>query len=178
MQADLEYLEGWDLHRRVVIDGVLRARHSVWIATANLKDLHVKAQGTYRSILNEFGVLCAGGVEVRILHGGVPSECFLHSYKESGLVGDKLFRARRCPRVHFKAVLMDGQTLYLGSANFTGAGLGVKTEERRNFENGILTSSPELIKSVTSLFRVIWEGKMCEGCGRRESCFCPLEELS
>ena len=46
---------------------------------------------------------------------------------------------RACPRLHLKAMIVDGATLYLGSANWTGAGLGAKGVGRRNFELGIVT---------------------------------------
>ena len=32
---------------------------------------------------------------------------------------------RQCPRVHLKTIIVDGEQLYLGSANLTGAGLGL-----------------------------------------------------
>ena len=35
----VDRLSGEKLHRRVIGEGVLRAERSVWIATANLKDL-------------------------------------------------------------------------------------------------------------------------------------------
>jgi len=178
MQVILEYLEDWELHQRVLLDEVLKAKRSVWIATATLKDVHVPSQGRYRSILYQFGVLCAGGVEVRILHGGIPSEAFLRSFKKSGLAGDALFTARRCPRVHLKTIVIDSSALFLGSANLTGAGLGAKGETRRNFESGILTHDAEMIARAESYFRVIWNGKMCEGCGRRSICYVPLEQLA
>ena len=31
-----------------------------------------------------------------------------------------------CPRVHFKIIVFDFKTAYVGSANLTGAGLGMK----------------------------------------------------
>ena len=44
-----------------------------------------------------------------------------------------------CPRVHFKCIIVDGVKAYFGSANLTGAGMGAKSEKKRNFENGVLT---------------------------------------
>lgn len=40
-----------------------------------------------------------------------------------------------CPRVHFKCIIVDGVKAYFGSANLTGAGMGAKSEKKRNFEN-------------------------------------------
>ena len=46
---------------------------------------------------------------------------------ESARLGQAL-ALRACPRVHFKAVIVDGAFVYVGSANWTGAGLGAKSE--------------------------------------------------
>lgn len=36
-------------------------------------------------------------------------------------------------------LIFDFETAYIGSANLTGAGIGMKSSNRRNFEAGILT---------------------------------------
>src|SRR5262249_61697560 len=65
---------------------------------------------------------------------------------------------RACPRVHFKAVIVDAAFLYLGSANWTGAGLGAKGEGRRNFELGVVTDDAELIDDVQKVYSDVWRG--------------------
>jgi phosphatidylserine/phosphatidylglycerophosphate/cardiolipin synthase-like enzyme len=77
---------------------------------------------------------------VRLLHGGLPSGPFRAALaKRKRLARALRSRMRRCPRVHLKMIAVDGRALYLGSANFTGAGLGAKGDARRNFEMGVLT---------------------------------------
>jgi phosphatidylserine/phosphatidylglycerophosphate/cardiolipin synthase-like enzyme len=83
---------------------------------------------------------------------------------------------RRCCRVHAKAIVSDGQWMYLGSANLTGAGLGAKGASRRNFEAGVWTESPELIDAMLDRFNALWQGACCEACGRKDICPRPLEE--
>ena len=83
---------------------------------------------------------------------------------------------RRCPRLHSKAVIIDARSMYLGSANLTGAGLGAKSDGRRNFEMGIWTTSPALVDGVMEQFNQLWEGHCCEGCQRKDICPVPLEE--
>jgi phosphatidylserine/phosphatidylglycerophosphate/cardiolipin synthase-like enzyme len=116
------------------------------------------------------------GVKVRLLHAGVPSERFLQDLRESGLWRHTGFRMRRCPRVHLKLVVVDSRAAYLGTANLTGAGLGAKSDERRNFEAGIWSESPEFVARIERFFRSIWDGAMCDGCGRQSNCPAPLEE--
>ena len=57
-----------------------------------------------------------------------------------------------------------------GSANLTGAGIGMKAEGTRNFEAGILTD-PEIVEQAMNQFDEVWMGKHCKTCKRRD--FCP-----
>jgi len=164
-------------HFGAVIDEALQAcRHRAFLATADVKDLHVptgRRRGQAKSIVEVFEELSARHVEVRVLHGGVPSTPFLERLKRH--VPETL-TMRRCPRVHIKAVVLDGTQMYLGSANLTGAGLGAKSPRRRNFEGGVWTDDPELIDPVLDMLDGIWQGDRCTDCGRRDHCPVPLEE--
>ena len=117
---------------RVIRDGVLSARVSLDIATADFKAMLVPepASGRANSIVTILRRLAARGVEVRLLHAGTPSSAALRELKQGLPTG---LTIRRCPRLHAKAVIIDCQRMYLGSANLTGAGLGAKADGRRNF---------------------------------------------
>ncbi len=137
-----------DEHLAGALEEALTAcRHRLFITTADVKDLYLtmtarnapasgnnarigkrkapgRRTGRSQSILDVFRSLSKSGIEVRLLHSGVPSGPFLEDLKKGvpkGLI------MRRCPRVHAKAVIADGRLMYLGSANLTGAGLGAKT---------------------------------------------------
>lgn len=174
-------------HYDAVVEAVLAAQRSVWIATANLKELMVRdprvrpgvrrtAQGgSYRSVIEVFDELAQRGVELRILHAGIPSRAFRETLsKHPVLLGGGLV-LHQCPRVHLKAVIVDAAHLYLGSANWTGAGLGAKGEGRRNFELGFVTSDDLLLDEVQGLFDFVWRGAACKGCKLREVCDAPLD---
>jgi len=79
-----------------------------------------------------------------------------------------------CPRVHFKCVIVDVVKAYFGSANLTGAGMGAKSERKRNFENGILTDDPALVHPHVEQFDSVWRWAHCRDCGRREHCGDPV----
>jgi phosphatidylserine/phosphatidylglycerophosphate/cardiolipin synthase-like enzyme len=168
-----------------VVRAVEQAKVSVWIATANVKDLRVeapvgtraRARGRYVSILEILDGLAGAGVEVRMLHAGVPSRAFQASLKATKRLAKAGFM-RVCPRVHFKIVAIDGRLLYLGSANFTGAGLGAKGEGRRNFEAGIVTDDDLLLDEMQGAFEAVWSGGRCKGCGLRAVCPAPIDELA
>jgi phosphatidylserine/phosphatidylglycerophosphate/cardiolipin synthase-like enzyme len=174
-------------HYDTIIEPLAEARRSVWIATANLKELMVedarvhpgrrrtRTRRNYRSVLSVFDELAARGVELRILHARLPSQAFRDALDEH----PRLFRGglalRMCPRVHLKTVIIDGTRMYLGSANWTGAGLGAKGEHRRNFELGILTEDERWLDAVQALYQEIWRGGPCAKCRLRSTCEAPLD---
>ncbi len=168
-------------HYERVVDAVLQARRSVWIATANLKELMVEAalqmpgrRRDYRSVLERFDELAARGVELRILHASLPSRPFRDEFDRHKRLVQGGLQLRLCPRVHLKTVIVDAELVYLGSANWTGAGLGAKGEGRRNFELGIVSSDEQLLDQVQAMYDAIWRGQPCAGCRLRESCEAPL----
>jgi phosphatidylserine/phosphatidylglycerophosphate/cardiolipin synthase-like enzyme len=160
---------------RVVLEGILRARVSIDIATADFKAMLVPKKGERRasSIVEILRDLADEGVEIRLLHAGTPSAAALVELKKELPAN---LTIRRCPRLHAKAVIIDCQRMYLGSANLTGAGLGAKADGRRNFEMGLWTGSASLIDAVLEQFNALWEGRRCLACRRKEVCPVPLEE--
>jgi phosphatidylserine/phosphatidylglycerophosphate/cardiolipin synthase-like enzyme len=175
-----------DEHYPAVIERVLGARRSVWIATANLKDLMVedsqlvpgrsRGRTRFRSVLSAMGELAGRGVELRILHACPPSRAFRKSFDRAPALVRGGLELRECPRNHLKLVIVDGQHLYFGSANWTGAGIGAKCDERRNFELGVLSQDERLLDATQELFERIWRGKECSGCRLRAECPMPLDE--
>lgn len=161
--------------RTIVLEGICRAKTSVDIMTADFKAMLVPDVRTRRaaSIVEIFRQLAAKGVEIRLLHAGVPSAAALCELKRNLPRG---LTIRRCPRLHAKTVIIDSRGMYLGSANLTGAGLGAKADGRRNFELGIWTTSTSMIDSVLEQFNSLWEGQQCRICKRRDICPVPLEE--
>ena len=166
---------------RVVRDGILQARTSLDILTADFKAMLLPdpvvpfpPRPPLRPV-DRRGDAAAGGagVEIRLLHAGTPSSAALRELKRDLPAG---LTIRRCPRLHAKAVVIDCRRMYLGSANLTGAGLGAKADGRRNFEMGIWTESPALIDGVLEQFNALWEGRRCQTCKRKDVCPVPLEE--
>ncbi|MCC6875787.1 MAG: phospholipase D family protein [Sandaracinaceae bacterium] len=166
-------------HYEAVVRAVLEAKVSVWIATANLKELLVETprpgrKRSWRSVLELFAQLAERGVELRILHAGFPSTPFREAFDRQPILVRGGLELRQCARVHLKTVIVDGRLLYLGSANWTGAGLGGKSDRNRNFELGIVSEDERLLDEVQGLFEHLWRGRECGGCGRRDVCPAPL----
>ena len=79
-------------------------------------------------------------------------------------------KRRLCPRIHFKILIFDCEVAYIGSANLTGAGIGMKSDGKRNFEAGILTDEPGLVDTAADHFDSVWMGAHCPSCLRKNYC--------
>src|SRR2546429_6245323 len=169
-------LQGSELYREVILDKLAHARESVLIATANLKDMQVERDGKFVSVLALFSDLAARGVDLRILHAELPSRPFRASFEKRRRLTAGGLSLKICPRVHFKAVVIDDAWVYAGSANLTGAGLGAKGEGKRNFELGLCTEDFEIVDRVKALFEAIWTGAECAPCRLRSVCPDPIGE--
>jgi phosphatidylserine/phosphatidylglycerophosphate/cardiolipin synthase-like enzyme len=178
----LRWVEDAD-HYDVIVDAISRASVSLWIATANLKDVRLeapigsvaRARRRYVSIAERFEELLARGVELRVLHGGLPSQPFREALAKRSRLAPAEAWLRQCPRVHLKMVAVDGADLYLGSANLTGAGMGAKGAGRRNFELGVCTSDHVMLDAAQRRFDRIWRGRECGSCRVRATCPAPLD---
>ncbi len=174
-QAELSLLGGMDLHQVVVRRRMAEARESLWIATANVKAMMVELDdGRFHPVADLFAALAKKGVEVRVLHAELPSRPFRTAFDKHSILVRGGMTLKICPRVHFKAVLVDGAWLYLGSANLTGAGLGAKSEHGRNFELGVVTEDFELIDQTKALFENVWSGRPCRTCRLYAQCPDPI----
>ncbi len=163
-------------YQRVLADLVPSAERFVWIATADLKDLHVAGAGKkYIPFVQVLGQLVEDGVEVRLVHAKEPGPRFREDFdKQPGLIESDLFERILCPRMHMKVVLVDGKKAYVGSANLTGAGIGAKSAKRRNFEAGVVTDDPEIIGGLMAFFDEYFMGDHCVQCDRRDVCPEPI----
>ena len=172
------YLENEELYEGALVRALRSARRSLWISTANVKQTRIEdpsgrggypPAGGYTPLIEFLARLARGGVDVRILHSADPSRHFVESLHESGALGEPDFAMRRCRRVHFKTVIADGASAYMGSANVTGAGLGAKGDNRRNFETGVWTDEAPIVRRLRELFSAVWSGAFCDECALRRT---------
>ena len=160
-------------HYSSVLDLVTKAKETLWIGTADIKDLYVvqgKAEKPFLGVLSE---LIGKGVEVRLIHAKEPGPNFREDFDRYPRLARMLERVM-CPRVHFKIIIIDQAICYVGSANLTGAGMGMKSATRRNFEAGILTDEPSIVDAAIEEFDKVWRGSECKKCQRREICPDPI----
>lgn len=155
------------------IEPVAAATSFVWIGTADIKDLHVHEKGSVHSFLSVLDSLAKRKVSIRLLHAKEPGPHFRASFDKYPLLWKNMER-QLCPRVHFKHIIIDGRFAYTGSGNLTGAGLGIKSSDTRNFESGIITTDPALVEAIMNQFDDVWMGKYCKSCRRKDYCSDPI----
>lgn len=162
-------------HYDKVIEKIRDVQSTLWIGTADIKDLYVKnARGT-KPLLGILAERAGAGVEIRLLHAKEPGPAFREDFDRYPQLIGGMERAL-CPRVHFKIIVFDCKSVYIGSANLTGAGLGMKGENTRNFETGILTDDPDLVRGAMEQFDEVWMGQFCRKCRRKDFCPDPIEK--
>ncbi|MBR5971555.1 MAG: phospholipase D family protein [Paludibacteraceae bacterium] len=160
-------------HYTTLLSRIQSVRHTLWIGTADIKDLYVEVGGEKKPFLALIAQLIRRGVEVRLIHAKEPGPNFREDFDKYPVLYDRLERVL-CPRVHFKMFVFDCKEVYVGSANLTGAGIGMKAETTRNFEAGILTDDPQIVEQAMNQFDEVWMGKHCKSCKRREYCADPV----
>jgi len=169
-----ELLFNKEIFDKVIIERVNTSRQFIWIGTADIKDLYVAKMNKMVPLLEVLADLIKQKVEVRLIHAKEPGSAFRKDFDKYPILFSGLERVL-CPRVHFKMVIIDGKYAYCGSANLTGAGMGAKNDNNRNFENGFITDEPKLIEQLMKQFDDVWRGVHCKKCGRKEFCQdCPM----
>ena len=189
------FLFNREIYTSVVCGIVPHARERLWVATADIKDMYVDAIAAERSegraergdsrgasrvpsgremvpFLEVLAGMVKRGIGVRLIHAKEPGPNWREDFDRYPGLWEGMERML-CPRVHFKCVIVDGARAYFGSANLTGAGMGAKSERKRNFENGVLTDDPALVVPLIEQFDSVWRGDFCRDCGRRDFCGDP-----
>lgn len=166
---DIQFITDRQIYEQVIQEAVPSARDYLWLATSDLKDLHVQSGRRMIPFLQVLSGLVDNGVSVRLLHAKEPGPMFRRDFDRYPNLIAGMERIL-CPRVHFKSVIVDGRFAYSGSANLTGAGMGAKSVKRRNFEGGFVTTSQPMIEAIMAQFDRVWMGAECQACQRKAYC--------
>lgn len=166
-----------DIYTDVIQERVPQAKTFVWIVTADIKDMHVQAGRSFVPFLAVLSDLVDDGVAVRLIHAKEPGPRFREEFDRfDGLIGNELFERILCPRVHTKAIVIDSALAFVGSPNLTGAGMGSKHDDKRNFEAGFLFDDAQHIKELMAWVDSLYLGEYCSTCRRRSYCPDPIDE--
>ena len=166
------------IYDEVIVRLVPSARSHLFIVTADIKDLHVEHAGRFAPFLEVLADRVANGVAVRLIHAKEPGPRFREDFDRfPELVDHELFERILCPRVHTKAIVIDSKLAFVGSPNLTGAGMGAKHDDKRNFEAGFLFDGPQHIDELCQWIDTLYLGDYCQNCRRRDFCPDPIADL-
>jgi hypothetical protein len=150
-------------------DSIVKTKHFLWIATADIKNLHIIENGRSRPFLSLLNDFAHRKIEMRLIHAKEPGPSFQNSFDTYPALISAL-EMMQCPRCHLKTLVIDGKWIYFGSANLTGAGMGAKSQDTRNFEIGFISNEPQHTEPVMEQFDQLWTGVHCRSCKRKTYC--------
>jgi len=159
----IDFLTDGEIYKRVILKEIEKTQSFLWLATADLKDLHVKTGRKFVPLLERISSFLERGISVRLIHAKEPGPHFRESFDKYPVLAERLERLL-CRRVHFKSIVIDGKYAYSGSANLTGAGMGARSDGKRNFESGVFTDDKVLVSGIMGQYDRIWMGSFCSDC--------------
>ncbi len=147
-------------HYTLVFKRMTEVKHSLKIATANLKNFNVSIEYDGKSetlrLCDFLLALVERGVQVQIVCMK-PFGFYLYAKDNCPrLLDSPLFELRCNEHNHMKVFIFDDKCAYIGSANITAAAIGKRANGNRNHEAGMLVWGPNMIQSPLSLFEKAW----------------------
>jgi len=169
--GEIYALTGEAMHE-ALFDDLRKAKSDIVVATADLK---LAQTGPNEHIIDVFEAMPK--IDIRILCSRTTTP-FRKTLAESRLLDRTTFQIRQCERNHSKAFMIDGRTVYVGSANLTGKGVGpMASEHSRNNEIMIRMDGSRAVSLIRFVldasFEPFWSGKDCDRCRRRKRELCP-----
>ena len=146
-------------HYTEVFKRMTEVKHSLKIATANLKNFNVTVESdggdeTLR-LCDFFLSLVERGVQVQVVSMD-PFYFYLNIKKSCPqLLEHPLFELRHKRHCHMKIFIFDDECAYFGSANITGAAIGRRASGNRNNEAGMLVWGA-MMEAPLRHFEKVW----------------------
>ena len=103
-EAEFQYIANED-HYEKVIERIRDCKKTLWIGTADIKDLYVKDGRGTKPFLEVLSDLAKAGVEIRLIHAKEPGPAFREDFDKYPALIEGVERVL-CPRVHFKIIIL------------------------------------------------------------------------
>ena len=165
-----------DIYKKFLAERLPQVKKFIWFITADIKDLHVEYKNSFVPLIEVIDDYIDRGIAVRLIHAKEPGPRFRKDFDRfPNLIDNDLFERILCPRVHTKAVVIDGEICFIGSANLTGAGIGAKHKDKRNFEAGFVFDDEKNLNQIMAWADDLYLGNYCIDCRRRDICPDPIQ---
>ncbi len=148
-------------HYTKVFKRMTEVKHSLKIATANLKNFNVSVMSRGKNkmlrLCDFFLSLVERGVHVQV----VCMKTFgFYLYTQEccpQLLDNPLFELRENEHNHMKIFIFDDVCAYIGSANITAAAIGKRASGSRNNEAGMLVCGQTMMQAPLQHFEKVWD---------------------
>ena len=148
-------------HYTQVFKRMTEVKHSLKIATANLKNFNVTVEYDDRDetlrLCDFFLSLVERGVHVQVV---CMKPFGFYNYAKTNcpqLLENSLFELRYNEHNHMKLFVFDDECVYIGSANITSAAIGKRASGKRNHEAGVLVWGSNMIQTPLNHFERVWD---------------------
>ena len=101
----IKYITGTQ-HYDDVLARVASVKHTLWIGTADIKDVYVKAGAKAMPLLAVLDLLARRGIAIRILHAKEPGPAFRDDFDKFPALWPAL-EMTLCPRIHLSLELTE-----------------------------------------------------------------------
>ena len=105
-------------HYDDVLARVASVKKTLWIGTADIKDVYIKSGTAVVPLLAVFDKLVKRNVAIRLIHAKEPGPIFREEHEKFPALWSAM-EMTLCPRVHFKLMIFDMETAYIVWANTT-----------------------------------------------------------
>jgi len=140
-------------HYTEVFKRMTEVKHSLKIATGDLKNFYVTIESKSLRLCDFFFSLVERGVHVQVI-SMEPEKFYNYTLKHCPqLLENPLFELRKHKHSHMKIFIFDDDCAYIGSANITSAAIG---KRNRNHEAGFLVWGENMMKNPTQHFETVW----------------------
>lgn len=147
-------------HYTQVFKRMAEVKHSLKIATANLKNFNVPVmldeEMKFIPVCEFFLSLVENGVHVQVVC--MKPFDFYNKAKDTcpQLLDNPLFELRYNGHNHMKIFIFDDKSAYIGSANITSAAIGKRSIRKRNYEAGIIILGDSMLQDPLNHFDKSW----------------------
>ncbi len=156
MASDHVVYVGAGYQEKVIKRFLLKTSRTLDIATWSIRNFKVKIRNDFFTISELLrDLVFKKGVEARLIIGNSKDLDLVKKHFIPAGVNVKIL-----PKNHAKIIIMDDILAYMGSANFTGGGVGSTLKSKKKFFNlevAMLTWAKDDLKKLKYYFETCWK---------------------
>lgn len=158
-KIELVDFKNYRIYEKVILELMPKAKNNIKIASSNIKNFTIKILDEKIKFSDYLKYYARKNVSIQILT--TPRSLKSNLFEE--IKGYSNIAYKSCVRNHLKTIIVDGKIAYIGTANLTSSGIGIRNINIRNFEIGFIVSG-EIMQRINQIFDEVWNKEYCEKC--------------